>query len=192
MRSLEGFRYSYNVTLNAIVRSYEISRATLDENLQHLDGTPIFANGNVEDSLDESYDDWAIDKLYEADTSISVIREAFTLVLFHYWEKSAQIWLGDKNYKFSKNHKRLTKDGRYIVDYDNLELMRLVANTIKHHNKALHNNHPEMFDAIIGHYIKENSLPPYGSLIRLTDGDMDNFISALKMSGPNAEPIPQF
>jgi len=192
MRSLEGLRHSYEYKLRQIIRAYEASRASFDEDLNNIGSSPdskliLMAKDDYQDTFD-----YLVDLHYEADTAITLIREAFTLALFHYWEKCGQSWLRTPGYRFKKSNTRLTDSGDYLADYETLDLMRMVANTVKHHSAELWRNYPEMFSPLVADYLEDGFTPPYADLIYLTDEHMKRFITALWNSGPNAEAKPVF
>jgi hypothetical protein len=187
MRSLEGLRHSYEYKLRQIVRAYEASCASFNEDIDNIGRWPaskplLMTNDDYQDTFD-----YLAHLHYEADTSIALIREAFTLALFHYWEKCGQSWLRTPGYRFKKSNTRLTDSGDYVADYETLDLMRMVANTVKHQSAELWKNYPEMFSPLVAHYLEDGFIPPYADLIRLTDEHMKRFITALWNSGPNAK-----
>lgn len=187
MSKLGRQRWSYNYRLEQIVSAYRASRLSFEGNIKAINND---FERNRESALDnpyaDEYEDHLIDQHAEAGEALRLVREAFALVLHHYWERSVLLWLNKSRYLSDKDSETL-KDSGYVVDPE-LDRLRLVANTIKHNSEKLYISHPSMFDASIERWLEDDIEPTYHNFLQLSDADMDAFIGALVKSGPNAKP----
>ncbi len=86
----------------------------------------------------------------DATSTITVAREAYVVILHHYWEKRCKEWMCVTNYKFCKAYKHLQAYG-LAVDQSNLEILRSTCNEIKHGNQPSNlgaQDVDRMFDAV--------------------------------------------
>lgn len=112
-----------------------------------------------------------------------LVREAFAISLYHFWEREAGRLLG-KEYKPKSSPTELEQIG-LRPDFAGLERLRLVSNVAKHSagNSAdqLYQTHPEMFDT--KRMTEFETGPDYESLI-LADADIEAFFAVVQKSGP--------
>lgn len=189
--SLSGERWVYNFQLERITEAYRASRSAFEKQLDGLD-RELSGRLKVDKEHEEEYRDHLIDLASEADHGIGLIREAFALTFYHFWERSVQDWLKKIRYDYWSDIPALVATGDYLADQLELDRMRMTANTIKHGAGKLYAAHPAMFNSQINDYIRDKIDPPYGRLLDLTNQDIEDFIGALKRSGPNAQPRIEF
>jgi hypothetical protein len=86
----------------------------------------------------------------DATSAITVAREAYGVILHHYWEKRCKEWMRLSDYKYSQAYQDLRSHG-LAIDQSNLETLRETCNTIKHEIQPL-NIFPyqvdQMFEAV--------------------------------------------
>ena len=129
------------------------------------------------------YAEHLIDLNHQAEESLRLLREAFALILHHYWEKEVVKWQHSKRYVYDKAYPWLTRNG-FPIDEPGLERLRETANTIKHNVGRLHAIDPTMFDA--GDLARDGADPDWHGALRLEDRHMDDFFAILRASGPTA------
>lgn len=112
-----------------------------------------------------------------------LVREAFSISLYHFWEREAGRLLGTE-YKPKTGLGELEKLGLQ-PNIAGLERLRLVCNVAKHSAGGsadqLYQLHPEMFDT--KRMSDFETGPDYESLI-LSDADMEAFFVVVQESGP--------
>ena len=116
-----------------------------------------------------------------AEDGLRMIREAFVLVAYHYWEKQVIGWSKISRYEYKKAYAWLERNN-FPVQKDTLEVMRETANCIKHDAGRLHDIEPNMFDA--GEVSRFGSTPSWHDALRVEDQHMTEFFDALRKSGP--------
>lgn len=171
----------YDYGIEKIERAYNAARSALDDEIKSVQvdfDKHIAAHGP-----DTDYADHLIDMHTQADDSLKLVREAFALALHHYWEKKSNEWTGVSRYQYKQAHKELAKRG-YLVEKVGLGKLRKTANTIKHDSDELYKQYKGMFDKSVARDIKNGDKPDYHDNLILTDADMQDFLRALKASGP--------
>lgn len=178
--------------LREIGRAYKASRTEFDADMK--DATERYAKLEAEggeDSYSEDpqtgqryyYAEHLIDLNFQAEESLRLLREAFALVLYHYWEKEVIRWQGAKRYDYEKAYKWLKRNA-FSIDEAGLERMRETANTIKHNVGRLHAIDASMFDA--GDLARSAGDPDWHGALRLEDKHIDDFFATLRASAPTA------
>lgn len=176
--------------LREIERAYKAGRTQFESDIKHAAEryAKLEAEGNADSySEDEAtgqryyYSEHLIDLNDQAEESLRLLREAFAIILHHYWEKEVVKWRQGKPYKFDNAYKWLQRNS-FPIDKPGLEKLRETANTIKHNVDRLYATHPEMFDA--GEIARDGSDPDWHAALRLEDNHIDDFFATLRMSGP--------
>jgi hypothetical protein len=187
----------YELGLRSIESAYRESRKSFDAELADWDGrwkehlAAVAAGTEVTVHEDESgvfsdYGDYVGDMIYVAEGGLGLVREAFALVCYHYWEKQARALLTIKDYEQKKAFAAALKDSRFSVDEAGINELRLIANCIKHDvGRELFQLRPNLF---------EPSLMPNGNeklgwhdALKLTDADIERALAAARSSGPKAK-----
>ena len=132
-------------------------------------------------NIDE-YIDALNDFLSEEDMALDLIRQAFLITAFHYWERHVKAWTG-KEYKESESLNELKTHG-LAPEETRLHELRLIVNALKHSGggsaKELYALRPDLFDPTT---IKNWGEPTYEGL-RLADSDFERYFEAVRISGP--------
>jgi len=181
---------SFNMGLEAIVRAYRASQATFKA--QHDAAGRRFAEYEAEATSQEA-DDWDFgeqigEELYEAEVGIRLVREAFAMTLYHFWEKQAAEVLGLTSHYFRTLEAAAAADPRFRIDAPGLNRLRLIANCIKHAGGSeLFSLDPTLFDAAL---IPQSATSRTGwhDALRLRDRDVESAIVAVRASGPRSAP----
>ena len=137
----------------------------------------------------------------EAEDALRLIREAFAITLFHFWERQAKGWAGaGSHYDHAKITGKLKERG-YAPDEGQLELLQLVANVAKHSAgssaRKLYRVRKELFrdprrsgTPYIGHGDGEE--PPYEPVyddLLVSEPLIESFFEAVRRSGPRKTPL---
>jgi hypothetical protein len=86
----------------------------------------------------------------DATSTITIAREAYVVILHHYWEKQCKELMQAKQYKACKAYNHLLADG-FAIDRSNLEKLRSACNEIKHGNQPPNlcaHDVDQMFEAV--------------------------------------------
>lgn len=125
----------------------------------------------------------------DAWASVVEIRNAFAILIYHHWERSALRWTGSTK----GDHKQLvnrTKAKGYSV-HSQLESVRLLVNTLKHDSE---NCAPELFKVRPDYFISGFTGPSLGlswqEAISLQRGNIDELFSIVRASGPDEKTFP--
>lgn len=146
----------------------------------------------TDDGYHYSYGDDLVDRRDEANDALSTLRTAFTFLIYHQWERSAQRWTRQSG---SPNHAELvnaSKAAGIPLDEPGLETMRLLVNTLKHNSATagsqLHTRRSDLFDPTFDPNANHplTGKPPtaidWADQVRLTDENMDEFIEVVRKS----------
>lgn len=175
---MDWIRYGYMLGVNSIERAYRQSIKAFEADTRQ-------------------YADHLGDTAFEAEQSIKAVREAFALVLYHFWEQQACFHLNVKHYK--QDDIFANASASFKVDEVGIDRLRLIANVLKHGNNALFKREPGLFDQdLIPQKPEpeleteiESELGPepfhYRNAFRLTAAELDAAFLAVKCSGPSGE-----
>lgn len=148
------------------------------------------ATGVVEDE-DEGdpfdYGEHVGEMIFDAEEGLRLIREAFAMTLYHFWEKTACRLLRVTRYVQDKIFLLADGDPRLTVDKAGVNRLRLIANCIKHDTgDDLYAEEPALFDPSL---IPEPTAK-YGwySALKLRDEDLKAAFAAVWASGPKSPP----
>lgn len=196
---MNWIRYGYMIGVNSIERAYCQSIKAFEA---ERDGSEASWRQLREEADFDADDDETRqcaghlgDIAFEAEQSIQAVREAFALVLYHYWEQQACFHLNMKHYKQDDIFAKVSAS--FKVDKVGIDRLRLIANVLKHGNDALFKREPGLFDkSLIPQKPETESeigaeLGPepfhYRYAFRLTAEELDAAFFAVKSSGPSGE-----
>lgn len=180
-------RYRYNYDVDRMIKAYEASRASFDDEIERVNSFIVaHKEHGDDDEAARDYADMLGDEHLDATLTLRLVREAYVLTFYHLWEKYALRWMDKKRYDSLLDPQSL-QDRGIIVDPE-IDRMRLTANLIKHRSGALFQKYPDMLEPIARKYIAGGLEPDLYDYLQLTDQDMNLFIDAMKRSGPNAAP----
>lgn len=123
----------------------------------------------------------------QIEPSQRLVREAFVIALFHFWERQANGWLGVSRYDEEAVFALLTELGRN-PDKAALNLLKNLANCLKHGSSdkpggacnLLMESHPDLLDEVDGFPTADN--------LRINDALVACLFKAVLRSGPTAAP----
>ncbi|KAA3509202.1 hypothetical protein [Agrobacterium rosae] len=188
-------RFSYLNAVRSIERAYresikafEAEGATSEQRWQRLRSEPNF---DADDEETRYQAEHLGEIALQSEQSIKAVREAFALILYHYWEHQACFHLSIMRYNQDKVFDRASDF--FKIDKVGIDRLRQIVNVLKHGNVELVGNEPELFDPSL---IPQN--PPnvcevgpeafhYRSAFRLSAADLDAAFVAIKASGPSGE-----
>ncbi len=121
---------------------------------------------------------------YEAEATSSLVREAFLISLFHFWERQSNLWLGVRGATY--NHQStigwLQTHG-YTLDEPTIRRLELAANCAKHGpGRAC-----DTLYALDPTFFAPPAIQSMGSsrnFVQTTIPMMDSLFSAVRQSGP--------
>jgi hypothetical protein len=154
--------YIFQKGLNDIRRAYDETIMALESHRAKLVGD--FSDFERAVSTGEA-DEWEYDEhgeaLYSRErmhkiliedsaSTIAIAREAYVVILHHYWEKRCKEWMQLTEYKYCQAYQKLRSHG-LAIDQSNLENIRKKCNAIKHKNKPMNlyaHDVDQMFEAV--------------------------------------------
>ncbi len=192
--------YIYQEGICNIKTSYDVAYKGLFDSLNKAQDNLKIYQSNLADGGDwvGEYDEnghylWDQEKLLEMriddfNEALLILRHAFVLVLYHYWETSALRWINSKNLSQTKSkhlsHDKLERECKsigYPID-DSLCAIRDLANYLKHNNEKwkdkLHDSWSELFDSL-------GTNPTYFTF-PLTDNNLIKAFNIVRNSGPGS------
>lgn len=184
--------YVFEKGLADIRRAYDATIATLEK--QHMDrvGDSLeFQRALAAGETGPSEYDESGEKLYDYEqlhemlieemaSSILVAREAYVVILHHYWEKRCDEWMQTKgHYDSTRAHAWLGAHG-LTIDHCGLATLREASNTIKHNNAALFKRRPDLFKQPGP---RSGSKVDYANWLQLNPTDINRMFEAVKTSG---------
>lgn len=138
------------------------------------------------------------EEVQDAEDSLLTLRKAFTILLYHEWEKQAQRWFAHNGKPNGVEIENGVKNAGLPVD-PLIEAIRLLVNTMKHNSKTfgplLWRDHSSFFDAsfdpnavnpVTG---KPMALVDYDASIKLHDVHIADFFRAARASGPSTSSV---
>lgn len=184
---IDSMRQAYAVAVSALESELDRQKERAVEYQEYLDqgGNPI---GEWEDRHTLWTQDQALEiEIGMAEERVQTLRKAFAVLLYHHWERTAQIIGKKANGGHAQLEKYMLKSG-YTVD-PNLEAVKDLANLIKHSSRkcgeALWQSAP--------HLLSLNAPPAWESAwataILLTDSHMDWLFTTVSNSGPTSKSI---
>jgi len=179
--------------MREIERAYRTSRVAFDQEM--VDAADRYAklqaNGTVNDYVEDEATgeryypaEHIIDLNFQAEESLRLLRNAFAIILHHYWEKEVVKWMDVKRYEYDKAYAWL-KRNHFPINEDGLERLRETANTIKHNSARLYALDPNMFDS--GDIERGGTSPDYHDALRIEDEHIDEFLETLRASAPTKQ-----
>lgn len=189
--------WQFHHGLDMLEAAYRASRLDPDNTKARLRGE--YDGVLAEDGKDDScggHEDHLVALRDEADVVLKLIREAFAISLYHYWEKQAPRWTGEKRYDANRIPKALIARG-LTPDVSGLDVLRLAANVAKHSRgasaRALFNRRPDLFrgptppGAPQIAYAEAETAPAYEPCyddLILTDAFLKRMFYVVRSSGP--------
>lgn len=185
---------SYQIGFRGIERAYRESRRTFENEI--ADWTARYVEYEVdraatgaehEDVWNPDYGAYVGDQIFEAERSLGLVREAFAIILYHFWEKEARSLLGIEDLRPTTVREAVLRDGRFTLDGPGLARLRAIVNCVKHGGgEELHALDPGMFDP--DWIPKEPKAAGWHYALRLKDSDLDAAFVAVRSSGPRTRP----
>ena len=193
MSAIRGWMFQED--LRQLQDAYKASRSNSDSRMQRAEqewakleedvaaGVASFTEEDEDGQVIYDQSDHFGEIAAEIERVQQLVREAFAISLYHFWEREAGRLMG-KQYRPKSSLSELKQLG-LCPDFAGLERLRLVCNVAKHSAGSsadqLHQLHPEMFDT--KRMADFETGPDYESLI-LADADIDAFFSVVRKSGP--------
>lgn len=180
----------FQLGLRTIEQAYRSSKDAFERDLAKTEAewrrmASVPADEETDDV--EYYRDHLTDDAFDAEQGSRLMREAFALAAYHYWEKEMCLHLSITG-KDAKSHANIievvVKDGRIEPDRAGLDRLRLIANTIKHGlGQPLYDKAPALF-ADEARHLEKDDRHGWHALLRLRDADVQAGFAAVRASGP--------
>ena len=123
----------------------------------------------------------------EADGALDIVRIAFLIGLFHFWERQSNRWVDTKHYDHERVMEWLRQHGQK-PDKEALSDLKLAANCAKHGPgqscTGLYNRRPDLFEA--GEDNASPTFEPNDQTLRITAETLKEFFDAARAAGPKA------
>lgn len=181
----------YQMGHDSIVRAYRESRRTFENEIINItaqldQSQEASTSANVERDEDRAFSEHLIDVAWEAEESLKTLREAFILVVYHFWENQARIHLRLEGYSQEVAFTKARERADFVVDEAGINRLRMIVNCIKHGGrKSLYEAAPDLFDKDLINAAAED--PDYRIALRLQDKDIDAAFAAVRSSGPKSK-----
>ena len=178
--------YGYQMKYQGIERAYRESRKVFEAELNnastHWEALKAEPAASPEEEGERRELGVQIgEAAHEAEQGLKALREAFSMILYHFWEHQATSHMGLKDFNFKKAKAAAAERKNFPIP-EGIDRLRLIVNCIKHSTDDLFNIAPALFDE---HLIKiAQPEPDYRLALRLTDGEVDALFAAVKSSGP--------
>ena len=138
-KGLSDIRRAYEATIIAL----ESNRAKLANDLSDFERAVSAGETDACEYDEDGEILYSHERMHElliedATSTITVARDAYVVILHHYWEKQCKEWMQLKKksdkYILCNAYKHLQARG-LVVDQSNLETLRITCNEIKHGNQ---------------------------------------------------------
>lgn len=189
----------FGIGMRSIERAYGESRKAFEGEIadwearwqEHLTSGHTNAEGGLVDDEDGGdpfdYGEHVGEMIFDAEEGLRLIREAFAMTLYHFWEKTACRLLGVTWYAQDKIFTLADADPRLTVDKSGLNRLRLIVNCIKHDTGLdLYADDPALFD--LGLIPEPTAKYGWSSALKLRDQDLNAAFAAVWASGPKSPP----
>lgn len=182
---LEELRRAYEASREASDRA----RVRLEQQWEELEQEVAAGRANFIEEDDEgrvAYDrgEHAGEMMAEISGVLRILREAFTISLYHFWEREVASRMKAAAYSDAKAFAFLKSLGTKPNEAA-LTTLRLAANVAKHGKgdsaKKLHALRPDLFDTKA--MARSNDSAGY-EYLRITDAILEEFFDAVRDSGP--------
>ena len=124
----------------------------------------------------------------EAAGALEIVRTAFLIGLFHFWERQSRRWVDTKHYEHERVMKWLREHGQE-PDEDALKDLQQAANCAKHGSGCscmkLYKRRPHLFSSCEDEDASR-SFEPNDETLQITAEKLDEFFEAVRASGPKA------
>lgn len=117
------------------------------------------------------------------------LRNAFSLILYHSWERHSVRWIDWKGHYHIGNMTPRLRAIDYRID-PGIHILASVANTIKHNSPELWKKNKTMFRDHFEEEVNEDGHADYMDGLRISDANMLNFFASVERSGPPGRATP--
>lgn len=191
-----AWAWRFGHALLELERAYEASRerpdlerARVEKQWRDLEqkvgaGQASFIEEDEEGRIIIDYGDDAYTQLSELDSFLTLLRETFTIALFHLWERHILRIINLKSYNENEVFTFLEVAG-LNPDKANLKSLRLAANVAKHSEgksaNELLSHQPDMFD--VAEMDKWKALPSH-EYLKISDVHVKRFFASVRSMRP--------
>lgn len=187
---LEEVGVAYRASRDGLRREKRSAEATMRERCGLASDDPIEEGEAGECGLNfaEGFWEQVGDLEREAEIAETVIRGAFIIALFHFWERQTNRWLQRKRYEATPTIAFLQAHGR-TPDAAQLELLHHLANCLKHGPGTscdlLQAMAPQLFDPA-----PTPASPASDEDLRIDDALVEGFLKTIQNAGPGLGKTP--
>ncbi|MCQ1839073.1 hypothetical protein [Neorhizobium galegae] len=183
----------FQMGVRSIERAYQESRKTFEREKEtvklRMDEIQASTAAASDGDDERDYVDHLIDLDWEAERSLKTLREAFVMMIYHFWEIQCRTSLGGKTFKEWIGYAKDRPE--YQFDEDGLNRLRMIVNCVKHGDAKQGNRPrlldvaPELFDASLVQTAIEDD--DFRIALRLRDEDVTAAFAVVKASGPRSD-----
>jgi hypothetical protein len=189
---LDTIEQGYRAAIRGIAQEIDRKKAAAYDYTRHIatGGAPIEERDD-EDRLIWSNDDLLESTIQVAEDALMSLRKAYTVAVYHYWERSALQWTGKTNEKHDRLAALVEAMG-YPID-PRLHALRDLANLLKHASEKwgvkLHGSWSTLFPSNFVLPTDGGWRADWYEQVSLTEDDFLKVLTIVRASGPTNPPI---
>ncbi len=180
----DALRNAYIVSRNGLSSQSYNAENTVRERMGLSQGElPADTDGDESHpSTKETFDDFVAELIMEVDLAEALIRNAFAIALFHFWERQSNTWLGVDAYDHGKVIAYLHERGGK-PDEATIRILWKLANCLKHGPGKACNALKVLAPHLLAKNLEEKAFPSDTDFV-LQDKDIEQFFEAVLRAGP--------
>ncbi len=174
---LKNLKSAFDISNAALLNEIDIKSRALNE---------YWDSGNFIGEYDEEegYLLWSQDHILQSDIDaldamICNLNKSFIITMFHYWERYAQLIIGEHTTQFEKIYNKLSDKLKIIIP-EKLKLVNKLAVTIKHGNAKKYRELTDEWPEVTNDFFQFMS--PYEKII-IKNEIIDEVLSIISKSG---------
>ncbi|NWK97949.1 hypothetical protein DM806_20255 [Sphingobium lactosutens] len=180
---------SFNAAHDALDQQYKKAEAEAADYERSIDdGAEPIEERDEDGHLIYTHSDLLEMHIRDANDAARVLRKAFAITIYHYWERNALRWIGKDKLEHSKLVKRVQAIGYPIAP--RLEELHLLVNLLKHNNpvwgQRLYAVRPDLFWVLLK---PDNPKPNWEARVVLSREHIEQFVDTIAFSGPTTETL---
>lgn len=197
--SFDAKGYLFQEKLNALRSGFETASKTLSKELDDVRTAATQYRQSMEnggDWIGERDDDgsilWDQENLLEmqedaAHDTLLAFRKAYVITAYHHWERGMQSWTkSNSSAGFSDLLKKA--EDRGLIVHERLELVRDLANTLKHNKKSAGQRLLSKWPDLFRPGLQPDKVRDWYEAMNLEDADVYEVFDIVARSGPRARP----
>jgi hypothetical protein len=197
--TFNAYGYSFQSGIDILLKSYTSAQQALENDVEMAADDAFAYQQSREEGgkfIGERDDDGYIiwdqqdvlnDQHEMAQDALRSLRRAFAISLYHHWERGARAWT---NAKKGANHEDLVNgvEALGMKVHPNLQILRMIANLLKHDNDAWGQKVLNAAPTLIGGVtINVPDMTDWYQAVVISETWMTDFFNAVAASGPKID-----